>query len=120
MHSKTNPSQPMEEGKLIRVFLGEMDKSHGRPLYEEILSVAQQEGMAGATILRGVESFGRTRHLHTAKVLRLAEKLPLVVEIVDRAEKVESFLVVLDDLLRQAGSGGLVTVEKIKMRYYGG
>ena len=108
----------MEQGKLLRVFVGELDKVDGHPLFEAILDAARAAGLAGGTVLRGVESFGGSREMHSAKVLRLSERLPLVVEIVDRPDKVEAFLPRLDELLNRAGCGGLVTMEKVSMRQY--
>jgi len=110
----------LEQGKLLRVFVGELDKVDGQPLYEAILRLAQSEGLAGGTVLRGVESFGGSGEVHSAKVLRLSERLPLVVEIVDRAEKLDPFLSALDKLLVRADCGGLVTMEKVSMRQYPG
>jgi len=102
------------EGKLLRVFVGEQDKSDGRPTYEAIVRLAREEGLAGATVLRGIEGFGRHSVLHTAKILRLSGDLPIVVEIVDAAEKIDAFLEKLDPLV----SGGLVTVERAEVLVY--
>lgn len=106
-------------GKLLRVYVGEQDKVGGRPVYEAIVAAAHAEGLAGATVLRGVSSFGGTRQLHTAKVLRLSENLPLVIEIVDSAERVAAFLPTLATLLRDTGSGGLVTQEAVEVWRFG-
>lgn len=106
------------QAKLLRVFIGEADRLQGRPLHERIVLAAREHGMAGATVLRGVESFGAASRLHTAKVLRLSEDLPMVVEIVDTEEKVAAFLPVLDDLMERAGQGGLVTVEPVDVILY--
>lgn len=102
------------EGKLLRVFVGEQDRSDGRPTYEAIVRLARAEGLAGATVLRGIEGFGGSSRLHTAKILRLSDDLPMVVEIVDAAEKIEAFLPKLDPLVR----GGLVTVERAEVLVY--
>ena len=99
------------EAKLLRVFVGERDKSDGRPTYETIVRLAREEGLAGATVLRGIEGFGHSSRLHTAKILRLSDDLPIVVEIVDAAEKIDAFLPKLDPLMR----GGLVTVERAEV-----
>ena len=109
---------PLEKAKLLRIFLGELDKYKGRPLYEAIIRAAQQEGLAGATVLRGVESFGASHHVHTAKILRLAEQLPLVIEIVDGEENIRAFLEPLHELLDSAGAGGLVTLEAVEIMRY--
>ena len=102
------------EGLLIRIFIGESDRHEGIPLYQWIVRKARSEGLAGATVLRGVEGFGATSRLHTAKILRLSEDLPMVVEIVDHADRARSFLELLDGVVKQ----GLVTVEKVDVRFY--
>ncbi len=109
---------PLEQAKLLRIFVGELDKFQGRPLHEAIIQAAQQAGLGGATILRGVVSFGGSHHIHTAKILRLAEQLPLVIEIVDDEQKIEAFLEPLDGLMAGCGAGGLVTLEKVQIRRY--
>src|SRR6476661_10354303 len=103
-----------EEGYLLRVFVGESDR-HGRhPLYESIVLKAREQGLAGATVLRGVMGFGKNSILHTAKILRLSEDLPMVVEIVDSLEKVEAFMPQLDEMIKD----GLVTLEEVKVVHY--
>jgi PII-like signaling protein len=104
------------EGRLLRIFLGESDKHEGRPLYEWIVLKAREAGLAGATVLRGIEGFGAHSRLHTAKILRLSEDLPIVVEIVDLAEKIEGFLPTVDGAIGE----GLATVEKVDVRFYRG
>jgi hypothetical protein len=104
------------EGRLLRIFLGESDKHEGRPLYEWIVLKAREAGLAGATVLRGIEGFGAHSRLHTAKILRLSEDLPIVVEIVDLAEKIEAFLPTVDVAIAE----GLATVEKVDVRFYRG
>ena len=104
--------------KLLRIFVGELDKLKGRPLYEEIIMAAQREGLAGVTVLRGVESYGASQRLHTARILRLAERLPLIVEIVDTSDKIEPFVAVLDTLLEGSGAGALVTLEAVEAIRY--
>ena len=103
-----------EEGYLLRVFVGESDKIGHRPLYEEIVLKAREAGLAGATVLRGVMGFGKNSILHTAKILRLSEDLPMVVEIVDSLEKVEAFVPALDEMIKD----GLVTIEKVRVIQY--
>ncbi len=103
-----------EEGYLLRIFVGESDRHGYHPLYEAIVLKAREAGMAGATVLRGVMGFGKNSILHTAKILRLSEDLPMVVEIVDSLEKVEKFLPLLDDMI----SDGLVTIEKVRVIHY--
>ncbi len=101
--------------KLLRVFIGEADRVKGRPLHEAILREAQAQGIAGVTVLRGVESYGASAKLHTARVLRLSEDLPMVVEIVDGPEQIDALVKSLDSLLEQAGSGGLITLENVEI-----
>ena len=99
-------------GRLLRIFIGETDKVDHRPLYEVIVSKAREMGMAGATVLRGVQGYGAdSRVIHTAKILRLSEDLPIIVEMVDTEEKIKSFITVVGDLLEQAGCGGMITDE---------
>ncbi|HTQ31912.1 MAG TPA: DUF190 domain-containing protein [Opitutaceae bacterium] len=99
---------------LLRIFIGESDHRDGRPLYEVIVLKARELGLAGATVLRGAMGFGPSSRLHTAKILRLSIDLPLVIEIVDSEEKINSFLPVLDGLM----GGGLVTLEKVRVLHY--
>ena len=103
-----------KDGKLLRVFIGESDTYEGTALYEWIVRKARERGLAGATVLRGVEGFGARSRLHTAKLLRLSSDLPVVVEIVDTEEKIESFLPLIDDAIGE----GLATVEKVEVRFY--
>src|SRR5947199_8621234 len=94
---------------LLRIFIGEDDKHRGRPLYEAIVLKAREFQLAGATILRGPMGFGHSSRLHTAKILRLSEDLPIVIEIVDGEEKIEAFLPVLDEMM----GSGLITLEDV-------
>ena len=103
-----------EEGYLLRIFVGESDRHGHHPLYESIVLKARKDGLAGATVLRGVMGFGKNSILHTAKILRLSEDLPMVIEIVDSLEKIERFLPHLDTMI----SDGLVTLEKIRVIQY--
>ena len=102
------------EASLLRIFIGESDKAGGRPLYEVIVEEARRQGLAGATVTRGFLGFGANSRIHTAKVLRLSEDLPVVVEIVDAAEKIETFLPCLDGMIEE----GLVTLEKVRVIFY--
>ena len=106
------------EGKLLRIFLGEVDRVDGKPLYEMIVMKAREHGLAGATVLRGVEGFGARSRIHTAKILRLSEDLPIVVEIVDVEEKITAFMPVVDELFSRSGSGGMVTLERAEIIRY--
>lgn len=103
------------DAMLLRVLFGEDDKFHGRPLYEAIVLKAREAHLAGATVLRGAAGFGHSSRIHTAKILRLSEDLPLVVEIVDTEEKIKAFLPTLDAMM----SSGLVTLEKVQVLLYG-
>src|SRR5881394_3955598 len=101
---------------LLRIFIGESDRWRHQPLYEAIVLKAREMHLAGATVLRGPMGFGKSSRLHTAKILRLSMDLPLVIEIVDSEEKINSFLPALDDMV----GGGLVTLEKVKVVHYKG
>jgi PII-like signaling protein len=102
------------EGKLVRVFIGESDRWHGRPLYEAIVRRVREAGYAGATVVRGIEGFGADSRIHTSRILRLSEDLPVVIEIVDTAQRVEELLPMLDGMV----SEGLVTVEPVEIVWY--
>src|ERR1700678_4348221 len=99
----------------LRIFLGENDRHDGKPLYEAIVLSARTAGLAGATVLRGPMGFGHSSRMHTAKILRLSEDLPLIIEIIDAEEKINTFLPVLDAMM----GSGLVTIEKVKVVHYG-
>lgn len=103
-----------EEGYLLRILIGESDKHQGRPLYEWIVVRAREEGLAGATVLRGIMGFGARSRIQTFKIERLSEDLPIVIELVDTREKLESFLSIIDEAI----SEGLVTLEKAQVRIY--
>jgi uncharacterized protein len=102
------------EGKLLRIFIGESDKWHGKPLYQAIVLRLREEGLAGATVLRGIEGFGAKSHLHTARILRMSEDLPLVIEVVDDAARIDAVLPILDEMVED----GLVTLERIEVVHY--
>ena len=106
------------EGKLLRIFLGESDRLDGKPLYELIVMKARKHSLAGATVLRGVEGFGARSRIYTAKILRLSEDLPIVVEIVDTEEKLKSFMSVVDAVFQQSGSGGMIALERAEVVKY--
>jgi uncharacterized protein len=103
-----------EDGMLLRVFIGEADMSEGRPLYEQIVLQARTLNLAGATVLRGIMGFGASSRLHAAKILRLSEDLPIVVEIVDTKEGLESLLPFLDETVKD----GMITMEKVRVIKY--
>jgi PII-like signaling protein len=102
------------DSHLLRIFVGESDRWEGRPLYEAIVRAAREQGLAGATALRGIEGFGASSRIHTVKILRLSEDLPIVVEIVDRPERIAAFIPVLDAMV----SEGMVTLEKVRTLMY--
>ena len=102
------------EGKLLRIFIGESDKHGRKPLYQAIVEMLREEGMAGATVLRGVEGFGANSHLHTARILRLSEDLPIVIEVADTAEKIEAIMPKLDEMVID----GMVTLERVEVVTY--
>lgn len=102
------------EGQLLRIFIGEADKWQGKPLYEEIVYLAKKEKMAGATVIKGFMGFGCKSHMHTAKLLRLSEDLPIIIEIVESEEKIRKFIPHLDEMVRE----GLITVEKANVILY--
>ena len=102
------------EGKLLRIFIGESDRWHGKPLYEAIVELARREGMAGATVIRGIEGFGADSRLHTSRILRLSEDLPVVIEIVDTDERIERILTLIDPMV----SEGMVTLERVHVIAY--
>jgi len=103
-----------EEAELLRIFIGESDKHDGKPLYEAIVEEARRLCLGGATVFRGVMGYGAHSRVHTSKVLRLSEDLPIIIEIVDSPEKIEDFLPVLDEMMNE----GLVTVERAKVLVY--
>src|ERR1043165_1901656 len=103
-----------QDAVLLRIFIGESDRYQHRPLYEAIVLKARELQLAGATVLRGPMGFGRSSHLHTAKILRLSADLPVVIELVDAEEKIQAFLPILDKMM----GGGLLTMEKVKVVDY--
>ena len=103
-----------EDSTLLRIFIGESDRHGHQPLYEAIVLKARELKLAGATVLRSPMGFGAQSHLHTAKILRLSDDLPMVIEIVDTEEKIQAFLPVLEGMM----GGGLVTMEKVRVIHY--
>jgi PII-like signaling protein len=102
------------DGILLRIFIGEGDRWHGKPLYEAVVAHAREQGLAGATVLRGMMGFGAKSRVHTAKILRLSEDLPIVIELVDTAEKIQKILPFLDEMV----GDGMVTMEKVQVIAY--
>jgi PII-like signaling protein len=103
-----------EDGCLLRIFIGESDRWHGKPAHEVIVLKAKEAGLAGATVLRGVIGFGAHSRLHTYKILRLSEDLPIVIEIVDAQEKIDAFLPQIDEIVEE----GMITMEPVRVIKY--
>jgi PII-like signaling protein len=103
-----------EDGHLLRIFIGENDKYEGKPLYEWIVQRAKENGLAGATVIRGIEGYGASSRIHTTKILRLSDDMPIIIEMVDVLEKIEKFIPLIDGAI----SEGLATVEKVEIRFY--
>ena len=106
------------EAKLLRIFVGESDLIHHVPVYEKIVLEARKAGLAGATVVKGIMGFGPSSRIHTSKLLRLSEDLPLIIEIVDEEKKIEEFIPVLNKIFEEANSGGLITMEKMSIIKY--
>jgi hypothetical protein len=104
-----------EKAQLLRIFIGENDRFGHHPLYEAIVLKAREQELAGATVLRGPMGFGHSSRLHTAKILRLSEDLPVVIEIIDSEQKITTFLPLLDEMVK----GGLVSIEEVRILRYG-
>lgn len=104
--------------KLLRIFVGEIDRIGHQLLYEAILLAAKDKGLAGGTVLKGIMSYGPSSRIHVARLIELSEDLPIVIEIVDSEERIDSFLQVVNDLFEKCGRGGLITVEKVDVLYY--
>jgi PII-like signaling protein len=104
------------EGKLLRIFIGESDTWHGKPLYQAIVERVRAEGLAGATVIRGIEGFGADSRLHTSRILRLSEDLPVVIEIVDVADRIDPLIPILDEMVGE----GMVTLERVQVIAYRG
>lgn len=104
----------VEEGRLLRIFVGENHRYHGIALFEAIVQKAREKGLAGVTVLKGVEGYGMHKKIHTARLLELASGLPMVIEIIDTPEKIESFLPLLDEMVKE----GAITLEDVKLIRY--
>jgi PII-like signaling protein len=101
-------------GKALRIYIGESDSWHGRPLYQAIVKRLREEGLAGATVLRGIEGFGAHSRLHTARILRMSEDLPVLIEVIDREDRIRQLLPILDEMVTE----GLVTLEDVDVIFY--
>jgi len=108
--------ETIEDGRLLRIFVGEDDQHDGVPLFEAIVRLLREVGLAGTTVLRGIAGFGRSSVVHTSHLLRMSEDLPIVIECVDTAERVEAVLPALDALIDE----GLITLERVDVRIYRG
>jgi PII-like signaling protein len=106
------------DAKLLRIFIGESDKINGVPVYEKIVLEARQNHLAGATVYKGIMGFGGKSRIHTAKILRLSDDMPLVIEIVDEQIKIENFIPIVEELFESSKSGGLITLEKAEIIKY--
>ena len=107
-----------KDSKLLRIFIGDADQLHHRPLYEAITLKAKTSGLAGCTVTRGIMSFGASSIIHTAKLLDLSSDLPIIIEIIDHEDKIRPFIAVIDKMIEEAKCGGLITVEKAEVAYY--
>jgi uncharacterized protein len=106
------------QSKLLRIFIGEIDKSGHTILYEAIVLAAKENGIAGATVMRGIMSYGASSTIHTAKLIDISEDLPIVIEIVDTEERINNFLPEVNRLLEESGRGGLITLQEVSVLYY--
>lgn len=110
--------ETIENAKLLRIFIGELDKIGHQPLYEVLVFKAKEKGLAGATVLRGILSYGANSLVHSVKLWDISPDLPIIVEIVDSEEKINEFTPTVKELLEKAGSGGLITLEKAEIIMY--
>ncbi|NTW50898.1 MAG: DUF190 domain-containing protein, partial [Chlorobiales bacterium] len=103
------------DAKLLRIFIGEQDKYENRSLYEKIVVMARDAGLAGATVMKGVFSYGASSRIHTAKIFDFSQDMPMIVELVDTEEKISGFIPTLDEVLEHSGSGALITIESVEI-----
>jgi PII-like signaling protein len=106
------------QAKLLRIFVGEIDKIGHQLLYEAIVQEARKQGIAGATVLRGIMGYGASTIIHTAKLIDISEDLPIVIEIIDEEEKINNFLLIANKLIDECSRGGLITIEQVNVLYY--
>lgn len=104
--------------KLLRIFVGELDKYKGRPMHEALVLKAREQGIAGATVLRGILSYGASSRIHSAKLLDLSADLPIVIEIVDTDKKIEEFVPIVNQMIEQANCGAMITIEAAEVIHY--
>ena len=108
-----------DKGKLLRIFIGELDRFNGIPLYEAIVRKAHEMGLAGSTVIRGIQGFGgNSRVIHTAKILRLSQDLPILIEIVDTEEKIRAAIKIFDEMITESDAGVLMTLEQVEIIKY--
>ncbi len=107
-----------KEAKLLRIFVGESDKIHAIPVYEKIVLLAKEKGLAGASVFKGIMGFGGNSRIHTSKILAISEDLPILIEIVDENEKINNFINDVNIIFEEAKSGGLITIEKVEIIKY--
>jgi hypothetical protein len=108
----------LDDGRLLRIFIGEADRLHGRPLYEAILVAAREMGLAGGTVLRGIAGYGASSVVHTSRLLRMSEDLPVVIEIIESAERVDRLVARVEEMLDEARCGAMITLEKAEVLRY--
>lgn len=106
------------DSRLLRIFIGENDKVGHQPMYEALVFAAKKQGLAGATVQRGIMAYGASSRVHTAKLIDISQDLPIIVEIVDHEDKINNFMDTVNHFFEEAGCGGLVTVEKANVIYY--
>jgi uncharacterized protein len=106
------------QATLLRVFLGEADRIDHKPVYEIIVKAARDRSIAGATVLRGIMSYGASSRIHTAQLIEISQDLPIVVEIVDTEEKITAFISVINEIFENSKRGGLITTEKVNVIFY--
>ncbi len=106
------------KAKLLKIYVGESDKINGRPLFEELVYAARKEGLAGATVYRGTMSYGASHSIHTVKIFALSGDLPMVIEIVDAAEKVKNFVTIANQLIDKSGKGGMIMMQDAEVVRY--
>jgi hypothetical protein len=104
--------------KLLRIFLGELDKYDGKPLHESLVLAAKKQGIAGATVFRGILSYGASSRIHSAKLLDLSLDLPITVDIIDTQDKIDQFINTANEMIERAGCGALITIESVEVIHY--
>jgi uncharacterized protein len=108
----------LSEAKLLRIFIGESDKLGNIPLYEALVFQAKKEGLLGATVIKGIMGFGANSKISTAKLFTISQDLPLIVEIVDKEDRIKNFLKSVEQMFKESNSGGLITIEKAEILLY--